>query len=1051
MSETKRNNIEMFIPAIEKENLLESYDNFSEKVKQLLVKSEKVTKFCSAVLDLLHSTPDDLNEKLKNKTELVEDLKKITFELNTIFLVLAGKEEKKINFSVVVDRLNYFENKVDSIMGVVQNPDQEYISFVEDENKNYVHDDFDNDNWMGGKQEQKPTIQEENDVNDNVSKQVEQENEEETEIEEKSDFVEIIKNENDNEQEEPEKDIHKETPKKLGFFKKLFSKEGRQEIKKDVKSFGKGLLKALPNMAYKTATSVFGVKLVTDSVGLIVDKVTKGKNGWGDYAKMSKNKYERKEIEQTFREAFEEILVKNTKETKSETETTEAKRPKEILEKIAKLDAKIDSSQASNEDKVKLKEKLHEILEQDNFSKKEVYEGVKEKIAEIIKTYTDNKLSLITVLKDALNTAGVATGLFALRGVAYAGTSMAERIRSNRSENKKKELEGKENEKESTMKDLFLNSTIETLRGLGFQGIKKDRTTLQKGVDFAKSVGTILRGLGIYGVAFGDTDIAGAFHRLSSNLEEHGLASTVGRNFVDNIERVFHISHGDEFRKTLAEQQKEVGMFAQNMGLTAATSVHEQLHVGQNIPIVEPRNNIAENIEVNHEPQIFSLTVTKGGSAWGTLDKTLDSDNTPQEFKNMFVGDKHVDFSQWREKQLLDMGYQKVNGHWGSPFTIHAGAEMKVYKGEDGDWHARFDKELKAVHADTHREYRTINVHKTLHFQNENKHDIADTNKNEIANTLKKIANTKDVNFDEKTGEISLVEHHNTSPNLEVHTDHSHILSTDNTDHHVKIESGTNFETSIIPAKPSFFDESQVIHNQTHNVDHANNIEHNTLSNGQAKKVETTNITSELKSMQSGVKDTKSGLIDNVSTHKVGEITAKKFNTKIENIGYGFDDSPASEYDERGISKVMYDVVKERIISSPDTLSEEAKNLIDDNLMDPVEKTRELSAMFVNEGTLTDLSLEEKLFLGGDDVFNNSHEFTSVAVYDGDGKLTSTAYLPIGHGGSTANHCVGLKMAGSGEYRFVSSEDSIFVKGMDKNGDAILNEIKKSNIESNVL
>ncbi|OIO19949.1 MAG: hypothetical protein AUJ23_01370 [Candidatus Magasanikbacteria bacterium CG1_02_32_51] len=544
-----------------------------------------------------------------------------------------------------------------------------------------------------------------------------------------SDEEEEVDLDEDQEEQETVEERVVETPKKKGFFQRLFNKEDRQEIKENIKVAGKNMIKPLLNMAYKTATSVFGVKLVTDSLGLLVGK--------GDYAKMWKNKKEREEIRESFREAFQEILSENSETAPVVEEAPESAVPREILEKFAKVNAKIDASQASAEDKAKLKTQLHEILEQDGTARKENYTSVKEKVAKIIETYTDNKLSLVTVLKDALNTVGVATGLFALRGIAYAGTSVVERLRTHKIENKKKDLEGKESEKESAMKDLLQNSIAETWRGLTFQGIKKDGNTLfetfrgnrkdgntskQRVFDFIKSVGTVLRGLGIYGVAVGD-GIPEAFARLKDNLEVHDLASTVGHNFVDNFERVFSIfGSKDESKTELVEQREKAKTLAKGMGLGAKASPVEQL--GGDHTKVNPLKNAVEVIKP--EPQIFSLTVTKGGSAWGTLDKTLTSDSAPQEFKNMFAGDKQA-FAQWREKQLLDNGYKKVDGHWGHPITVHAGAEMKISKGDDGQWHAKYDESVKGK-TESGRVYDTIHKNNTLHFQQTQQGEIPESN-----------------------------------------------------------------------------------------------------------------------------------------------------------------------------------------------------------------------------------------------------------------------------------------------------------------------------------
>lgn len=683
MTEVNRDSEKQFLSPETKKEIKKFFNFAKEKLQSLTIQGEKIEDKFNNFFSLLENLQESDIGKFENVDNLLKDLQRLTTEIENI-IILIEKDGDNLNVMDLEQKISGLENELNKLI-----EKHKVVEITEDEEKVIML----------------PPPSPENIRRDDAEREESGQNEK-------------------------------------GFFsrikRKLFTKEGRQETKENVKEVGRGLLKALPGMAYKTSTSVFGVKLVTDAIGLFVDKVSKGEKGWGDYAKIKKNKKEREEIAQTFKEVFEEILAKNSLNTDNATTPEQMTEVRGKIEaKVAKLNAKIDASQASSEDKAKLKQKIHEIISQDELLKAENRQETTEKVAKIIETYTDNKLSLITVLKDILNFAGVAAGAFALRGVAYLGTSVAERVRTNRVENKKKELEDRETEKVNVMRDLLLNSAIETLRGLGFQGIKKDRTTFEKGTDFIKSVGTILRGLGIYGVAFGDTDVVGAFERFKENIEEHGLGGAVVHNFVDNFERVFHISNDEEFQKAFAIQSEEAKKLAENMGLSSATSIAEHQknlanfaggigsktigsigeHVGSGVDTSHLEHvGQSEEVEVEQKPQIFDLKVEKGGSVWGTLDKALLSDSAPQEFKDLFAGDKHA-FAEWREKQLEDMGFVKVKGHWGSPFTVHAGAEMKVYLGEDGEWHARFDKDLKVLNENTHKEYRTINVHKTLHFQ----------------------------------------------------------------------------------------------------------------------------------------------------------------------------------------------------------------------------------------------------------------------------------------------------------------------------------------------
>ena len=242
----------------------------------------------------------------------------------------------------------------------------------------------------------------------------------------------------------------------------------------------------------------------------------------------------------------------------------------------------------------------------------------------------------------------------------------------------------------------------------------------------------------------------------------------------------------------------------------------------------------------------------KWGSTWGTLEKTLTDKNVPSEFKNLFGRDK-IAFEQWREREMLGMGYEKVNGQWGHPYTVMPGAEMKVYKGVDGDWHARYDKSVTGTTADG-RTYETIKENKTLHFQNPtakaeikpNANDwqnnykffnevqpavesgnpeslrslVADTKIGPIIDKTGGITSIHDVTFDETNGNILLnIQDIRTGDNFQLPvnpeptTNGWKLTEVDSglkSNPYTSMESTTNFVVSKEPSNPQFFNPSEV-------------------------------------------------------------------------------------------------------------------------------------------------------------------------------------------------------------------------------------------------
>ncbi|MFA5211070.1 MAG: hypothetical protein WC414_01020 [Patescibacteria group bacterium] len=362
---------------------------------------------------------------------------------------------------------------------------------------------------------------------------------------------------------------------------KVFSKENleeKKEIEKANQEKAKTIGKTLAKVIYSSGTSATGIKFLTDSAGWLVGKAGKkffDKDwGWGDIDQYSKNELKnsnvKKEMESTFSEfinEFQRFVILNTEiNEKEKTEITEKDNQvkHEMRDKIKSLREKIlNSPDLSDEERERFKKVLSEILRQNREKNENEEKKEKESIKNTIDVFVYNKISKMTILKDALNTALVASGQFALRGVVYALTSTIERsLKANR-EFKQKTILGDNfliDKIGFILRDSLLNSTVESTRSLVGIGAKKESKT--KKTDFIKAVGKIFTGLGIYGVAFGDTDISGAFDRLTENIKENGIFETVVDNFKDNLVRLEKIK---DMPEKMWDSYKVKNLFLENL------------------------------------------------------------------------------------------------------------------------------------------------------------------------------------------------------------------------------------------------------------------------------------------------------------------------------------------------------------------------------------------------------------------------------------------------------------------------------------------------------
>lgn len=212
-----------------------------------------------------------------------------------------------------------------------------------------------------------------------------------------------------------------------------------------------------------------------------------------------------------------------------------------VMKAIKDLDKRLAKTKEGSEKKSEQRNKIAKLLWENRHQEKQTKEARQKELENILDNYTTTKVTGIQAAREALNTACVATGAFALRGVAYGGLAFFEQQEKMRREGKIKALEkGPEAKAEElNAAKVLVQSVRETFDGLrGRTGKNK----LQKGVAAIKSFGSIARLVGIaIGVGSGGHAYGASLDKVIDILESKDKLAAIGHNFVSNAERYEHL------------------------------------------------------------------------------------------------------------------------------------------------------------------------------------------------------------------------------------------------------------------------------------------------------------------------------------------------------------------------------------------------------------------------------------------------------------------------------------------------------------------------------
>ncbi len=489
-------------------------------------------------------------------------------------------------------------------------------------------------------------------------------------------------------------------PRKKGLWERF--KGGVSQV------FNRETGKVAGKVTYSSIASATGYKLVTDAVygagtwayGLITGKKDAAK---GDIAEWLRGRKETQSAKDYITMAYQDLLV-SLEKIREKKDLAEHEK---IENRIVNFREKIESAKIAPEAKKALLDKLLEISEKHKQEIGAVAQERNKEVQKILDAYLHAKVSGMQIARDAMNFALTASGFLMLRGLMYAGVSAVERARRAKREYAKQTAEqgAKKSELGFVAKDIMVNAAIETAHGLTGGVFSKEKLgAKRRTINFIKSVGTVARGFGIYGVAISSAEAPQhTLDNLISGIKEHGVLSTIYDNSVHNAELIVknaeHAGHLVAHPTEILEQKTSITPTTEQHEVSLPLHEHQPLAehtpvaVSQEAPIAEHHETPiqAEMVEHgNHTVAVVELS-NKDGILNG-VNKIIH--NNP----NVFVHENGQAWSEneihtWKVRELKDMGFKIEGDKWGYPMTVHGGAKVEVFTDENGQPHFKLASE----------------------------------------------------------------------------------------------------------------------------------------------------------------------------------------------------------------------------------------------------------------------------------------------------------------------------------------------------------------------
>jgi hypothetical protein len=322
------------------------------------------------------------------------------------------------------------------------------------------------------------------------------------------------------------------------------TKEGKNKIAEFLKGAGKSLREPeVQAQLFKTGVSVAaswtGVKSFYDVPAYFRQRYAVRGNifGLGHGKNLGDSAEELISASQTRKKAIDEkkhvIGVEDEKESAGKGM---------VIKAIKDFDKRLAMTREGSEKGSEQRKKLASLLWENRHAEKRVQKERQKEIENILENYTTTKITGVQAAREALNTACVASGAFAVRGIGYLGLSFFEKWEELR-HHAAVEADKKGAKVENVgIGKVFSASFLETYRGLC---LRRGRNWKERGVNAIKAGGSVARLAGIaMGMNASGHVYASDAHKLIDFFKGKQDFSAVGHNFAHNAERYFRFIPG---------------------------------------------------------------------------------------------------------------------------------------------------------------------------------------------------------------------------------------------------------------------------------------------------------------------------------------------------------------------------------------------------------------------------------------------------------------------------------------------------------------------------
>ncbi|MBI2473285.1 hypothetical protein HYV70_01895 [Candidatus Uhrbacteria bacterium] len=218
-----------------------------------------------------------------------------------------------------------------------------------------------------------------------------------------------------------------------------------------------------------------------------------------------------------------------------EKETDETAEPTIIDQKKARLEEAIHASKfLTAEKKLELLAKLKDTVETYEKEEKALRTERDQKIAQLLDEAIQTRVKNTVVLKEALNSALMVTGLSAMRGVAYGSVSLYERYKEVSQERREGKRTG------GQFNEWIVKGVTETAHKLVGGGAE---TWIGKGMNVVQGATTVLRAAGFTELAISEYMNEGGSKLIETSLkafEQKGMLEAAKANIAAPWERLGH-------------------------------------------------------------------------------------------------------------------------------------------------------------------------------------------------------------------------------------------------------------------------------------------------------------------------------------------------------------------------------------------------------------------------------------------------------------------------------------------------------------------------------